>query len=333
MKIHAFATEAAGKPLQPFEYEPSELGLYDVEVAISHCGICHSDVHLVDDDWQMSTYPLVPGHEIVGTVQAVGRAVRNLETGQRVGIGWLRSTCLACAHCLAGEENLCPEQEATCMGHYGGFADRIRTDSRFVYPLPEKLPSESAAPLLCAGVTVYAPLRRHARPHMKVGVIGIGGLGHLALQFARAFGCEVTAFSSSEDKAADAQRLGAHHFVTTQAGAPTAEVAPSLDLILNTVHVDLNWPAFVEALRPNGILCTVGAGATPIAVPPFALLGAQKSLTGSVTGGRKLILEMLEFAARHDIRAHVQLAPMSDADAALDKVRRGEARYRMVLQN
>ena len=189
MSVPAFAALAAKQLLVPFQYEPPALRPQDVEIEISHCGICHSDLHLIDNDWSSSTYPLVPGHEIVGTVAAAG-AECALVPGQRVGVGWQRSACLECDFCRAGEENLCARQEATCVGHMGGFAHRIRLDGRFVFPLPTVLASAAAAPLLCAGATVFSPLRRwNVRAGMSVGVIGIGGLGSLALRFLRALGC------------------------------------------------------------------------------------------------------------------------------------------------
>jgi uncharacterized zinc-type alcohol dehydrogenase-like protein len=334
MTIHGYAALAAKKTLEKFHYEPEELGPWDVEATISHCGICHSDVHLIDDDWGMSSYPLVPGHEIVGIVRAVGSDVRHLEKGQRIGIGWQRSSCSSCEFCLRGEENLCSEQQATCLGHYGGFAEAIRTDSRFVFAIPENLESENVGPLLCGGITVYSPLRRYGvNPAMKVGVIGIGGLGHLALQYARAFGCEVTAFSTSEDKEAEAKQFGAHHFVCTADASALEKGVNSLDFILSTVYADINWEAYLNILRPNGKLCTVGASANPITLPAFPLLVGQKTVCGSVIGGRAIIQEMLEFSARHGVKAKTELLPMSEVNAAIKKVRSGKARYRMVLKN
>ncbi len=333
MKIEAFAAHGAKQPLEPFAYDAQPLGPWDVEISITCCGVCHSDVHLVDDDWGLSTYPLVPGHEIVGTVKEVGPQVTHLSPGQRVGVGWQRSACLSCEFCLAGEENLCPQQEAVCMGHFGGFARALRTDSRFVFPLPAALPAEQAAPLLCGGITIYSPLRRYVAPRMKVGVIGLGGLGHLAVQFARAFGCDVTVFSTTEAKEEESRQLGAHRFVWTRQPGALEKAANSLHFLLNTVHVDLDWPLYLDLLRPNGILCTVGASGAPVSVPAFALLVGQKAITGSVIGGRHRIREMLEFAARHAVAARVETMPMREVNAALDKVRRNQARYRMVLKN
>lgn len=331
MPIHAYAAREKTGRLEPFEYEPAPLGPHDVEIAISHCGICHSDVHLVDGDWGVGSYPMVPGHEIVGSVVEVGPAVRHLKAHDRVGVGWQRGACLVCEDCGRGDENLCLDEVATCVDHHGGFADRIRVDARFAFPIPEALASDAAAPLLCGGVTVYAPLARLARPSMRVGIVGIGGLGHLALQFARAMGCEVTALSSSPAKEEDARRFGAHHFVATGRREAVKSLARSFDVVLSTVFVPQEWKRLVSALGPHGTLCLVGAPAEPLSLPVFPLIGAQRSVTGSAIGGRPAIREMLDFAARHGVRAQGQVRPMAEADAALAEVREGKARYRTVL--
>ncbi len=331
MTVHAWAAPKKGAALEAFEYEPSELGPHDVDIAISHCGICHSDVHLVDGDWGVGRYPMVPGHEIVGAVTALGEAVRHLKLQDRVGVGWQRGACLACESCGRGEENLCVSDEATCVDHYGGFADRIRLDARFAFLIPEGLSSEAAAPLLCGGVTVHAPLARVAQPAMRVGVVGIGGLGHLALQFARAMGCEVTALSSSPEKEGDALRFGAHHFVATRERKAMTALARTFDVVVSTAFVAQDWSRLISALRPNGTLCLVGVPAEPLSVPAGSLIGGQRSITGSAIGGRPAIREMLEFAARHGVQAQTQVRPMDQADAALAETRKGRARYRVVL--
>ena len=326
MTIHAQAAMASKQHLKPFQYEPAALGPHDVEIAITHCGICHSDIHLIDNDWSMSSYPLVPGHEIIGTVADAGPAVKHLKQGQRVGVGWQRGSCLVCEQCVRGDENLCAESRATCVGNHGGFADRIRTDSRFAFAIPETLASENAAPLLCGGATVYSPLKHYGVvPPMRVGVIGIGGLGHLALQFANAFGCEVTAFSSTPEKEKEARDFGAHRFVASANPASLKNVVGSLDFILSTVYLSL--------LRPNGKLCFVGVPAAPIQIHIGTLLGGQKSVCASVIGSRNTIREMLEFAARHDIEAMTEVMPLADVNKAIEKVRANKARYRMVLRN
>ncbi|OFZ23229.1 MAG: alcohol dehydrogenase [Bdellovibrionales bacterium GWB1_55_8] len=331
--IRAMAAKNPKGALEKFEYVPEPLGPYDVEVSIEACGVCHSDVHLIDNDWGISTYPLVPGHEIVGYVHEKGGMVRDLKIGQRVGIGWQRASCLHCEHCNQGDENLCASSQATCVGHFGGFASEIRLDSRFAFPIPEKLASENAAPLLCGGITVFAPLLRDVKPSMKVGVIGVGGLGHLAIQFAKAFGCEVTAFSHSPDKEKEARQFGASRFISSNDTSAMKSVAGSLDYILATASADLDWMAYLNILKPRGKLCFVGAVPAPIQIPALALIGGRKSVSGSNIGSRTEIMQMLEFAARHGIVAKTETLPMADANKAIEKVRKNEARYRMVLKN
>lgn len=322
MLFNTYAAKKAKARLAPFQYEPGPLGSDEVEIAISHCGICHSDVHLVDGEWG-DWFPLVPGHEIVGAVVA-GRAFAQ---GDRVGVGWQCSSCGQCEHCRAGEEVLCPEHRATCQGNFGGFADRIRVNERFAFRIPDELPTESAAPLLCGGVTVYTPLRAHAGKGSRVGVIGIGGLGHLALQFARAIGCEVTAFSRVADKKSQARGFGADHFLT---GDPARD---SLDLILNTAHASPDMDVYLGALRPKGVFCQLGAAPVPLAVPSMPLIGGSRSVTGSAIGSPAIIREMLAFAAWHGIAATTEVVPMREVNEALDRTRRNLARYRMVLAN
>jgi len=334
MPTRAYAAMAARQPLQKFEYEPGALGPNQIEVAITHCGICHSDIHLIDDDWRMGAFPLVPGHEIVGTVARTGELVRHVEKGQRVGIGWQCGSCMTCEWCGKGAEQMCKENQATCVGHHGGFADSVVVDGRFAFPIPDRLESENAAPLLCAGVTVYSPLRAYGvQPWMTVGVIGIGGLGHLALQFANALGCRVAAFSSSGNKEAEARSFGAHDFATSTDPTAFADRRGTLDFILSTVFVPLDWAAYLELLRPFGKLCFVGAVTGTLAIPAMPLIMGQKSICGSVIGGRPVIAEMLDFAARHDIKARTELMPMDQCNTAIARVRESKARYRMVLKN
>lgn len=334
MKISAWAAPKASSGLEPFAYEAAPLGASDAEIRISHCGICHSDLHLINNDWGSSRYPLVPGHEIIGTVVRMGAAVQHLKAGQRVGVGWQRSSCGECEYCRRGEENLCDRKQATCVGHHGGFAAAIVTDSRLVFPIPDALDSADAAPLLCAGITVYSPLKRHGvGSGMRVGVIGIGGLGHLGLQFAAKLGAEVTALSSTAAKEQDARHLGATGFLdTTDAGA-LQRARRSLDFILSTVNVDLPWGAYLKLLRPNGILCFVGVPPSGLGLSADDLIGGQKTLTGSNIGGSAMMMDMLAFAANHHVAARIETRPMAEVNAALERVARNQARYRMVLEN
>ncbi len=333
-EIRGLAAHAAGAELVSYRYKVDELSADEVEVRISHCGVCHSDVHLIDNDWGMSRYPFIPGHEIIGTVHALGSAVKNVRLGDRVGVGWQADSCSICEWCRSGKEHLCPKAQPTCIGRNGGFADAVRVNWRFVIPIPDALASENAAPLLCGGITVYSPLRNHlARPASRVAVVGIGGLGHMGLQFARAFGCEVTAFSTSKDKEAEARSLGAHNFVNTRETNALKKLAGSFDLILSTAAADQDFQAFVNALRPKGTLLVLGAAAKPLQIAGFSLIGGQKSIAGSPTGSPNDLTEMLDVAARHGIKAITELYPMQDANKAVASVKQNKVRYRAVLHN
>ncbi len=333
-EIRGYATHAAGAELLSYRYDAGELAPDEVELRISHCGVCHSDLHLIDNDWQISKFPFVPGHEIVGTVATAGDRVLHLPIGTRVGVGWQAGSCGHCEWCRAGKENLCTQAQPTCVHRNGGFAEAIRVPARFVVPIPTALESENAAPLLCAGITVYTPLRAHGvSPASRVGVIGIGGLGHIALQFARVFGAEVTAFSTSPAKEAEAKALGAHHFCNTRESKGMKALAGSFDLILSTVHADQDWPAFLTALRPQGQLCLVGAPQRPLQIPAAMLVLPAKAISGSNTGSPLEIAEMLDVAARHNVKAQTERFPMSRVNDAVAKVRKGAVRYRAVLAN
>jgi uncharacterized zinc-type alcohol dehydrogenase-like protein len=333
-EIQGFAVHAAGAQLLPYKFDPGELKSDDVEIKISHCGVCHSDIHLIDNDWGVSKYPFIPGHEVVGTVIAIGDRVRDRSIGERVGVGWQADSCGFCEWCRQGDEHLCAQSQQTCIGRNGGYADRIRVNSRFAIPVPKILESENVAPLLCAGITVYAPLRNHGvRPSTRVGIVGIGGLGHIAVQFARAFGAEVTAFSTSKDKEEEAKQLGAHHFVNTRDTGALKKVAASFDFLLSTVSADQDWGAYVNALRPKGVLCVVGASPSPIQLQGSALIFGQKTVSGSPTGSPRDLHEMLDVAARHNVKAITERFAMAKANDAVAKVKKNQVRYRAVLTN
>jgi uncharacterized zinc-type alcohol dehydrogenase-like protein len=333
-RIQGLAAHAAGAEVLPYHYDPGTLGPHEVEIAITHCGICHSDLHLISNDWGVSQYPFIPGHEIIGTVAAVGDAVRLLAVDQRVGLGWQSNSCGECEWCSKGLENLCPASEGTCVHRNGGYADRVRANARFVIPIPDALKSEVAAPLLCGGITVYNPLRAHGiNPSSRVGIVGIGGLGHIAIQFARVFGAEVTAFSTSANKEEEARALGAHHFVNSRESKALKEVAGTLDLVLTTVNADQDWGIYIQALRPTGTLCFVGVPPSPVSVHAFPLISGHKTITGRNTGSPWQLKEMLDVAARHGVKAQVELFPMAKANDAIDKVKKNKVRYRAVLAN
>lgn len=333
-EIHGLAVHAAGAQLLPYKFDPGEIKPYEVEIKVSHCGLCRSDLHLINNDWGISKYPFIPGHEIVGTVVGVGEHVRSLAPGQRVGVGWQADSCGMCEWCRRGEEQLCAQAQPTCVGHNGGFAEKVRVNSRFAIPLPEALNSETAAPLLCAGITVYTPLRNYGvRPSSRVGVIGIGGLGHLGIQFARVFGAEVTAFSTTKDKESEALELGAHHFVNTRDTGALKKVAGSFDLLISTINEDQDWSAYVNSLRPNGVLCLVGAPSSAMQIQGPALIGGQRAVCGSSTGSPRDLLEMLDVAARHKVKAITETFPMNKAGEAVARFKKNQARYRIVLAN
>lgn len=331
-KIRAWAAQAAGNKLERYDYDPGPLGDEEVEIAVEYCGVCHSDLSMLDNAWHFSSYPLVAGHEVVGRIVALGSHARGLSLGQRVGVGWTNSSCLHCAPCIGGDQHLCKDSRATIANHPGGFAERVRAQWIWAVPLPEGVRPEVAGPLFCGGITVFSPLLEHGiSPTSRVGVVGIGGLGHMAVKFAKAWGCEVTAFTSSASKHAEAQAMGAHRVVSSTDAAGIAALAGSLDLVIVTVNVPLDWKAILSTLGPRGRLHFVGAVLEPIPVQVFALLDGQKCISGSPIGSPASMARMLDFCARHGIEPQVEHFPMRRINEALDHLRAGKARYRIVL--
>lgn len=332
--IHAYAATGPGKEFKPFEYDPGLLGATEVEIQVESCGICHSDLSMWDNAWEMTAYPFVPGHEVIGVIQALGEQVTHLKIGQRVGVGWFSKSCMQCEWCVGGDHNLCATAEGMIVGRHGGFADRVRADAVWAVPLPTGISPEAASPLLCGGITVFNPiLQYNVQPTDHVGVIGVGGLGHMALKFLDAYGCEVTAFSSSPDKEAEARQMGADHFVDSTDGNALEKIARSLDFILCTVNVSLDWPTYINVLRPKGRLHIVGAVMEPVALPIFPMLMGQKSLSSSPVGSPGAIAQMLEFTVRHNILPVIETYPMAQVNEAMEKLREGKAHYRIVLVN
>lgn len=330
--IQAYAAHSAGGSLETFEYDPGPLLPEQVEISVDHCGICHSDLSMLDNEWRNTRYPFVPGHEIVGRVVAAGEQVKGIRTGDHVGLGWISGSCLHCHQCLGGDQHLCREKEETIVARHGGFADRVRCHWSWAVRLPTGLDATAAGPLFCGGITVFQPIVDFGvKPLDRVGVVGIGGLGHMALKFLNAWGCEVTAFTSSEAKYAEAKSLGAHHAVSSTDKAGLKKLARSLDFILVTSNVSLEWGAYVGALAPRGRLHVVGAVMEPIPVSTFGLMGGQRSISSSPTGSPLRIAQMLDFCARHAIAPMVEHYPMSKANEAFEHLRAGKARYRIVL--
>jgi len=329
-----YAAKLPGGKLEVFEYDLGPLGDHQVDVKVDYCGICYSDLSMLDNHWGFTTYPFVPGHEIIGTVEAMGSHVKGLTLGQRVGVGWSSGSCGTCECCMTGNHNLCSSNIPTVLGPYGGFADKVRAQAEWVLPIPAALNPAAAGPLLCGGVTVFNPLLEFdVKPTHRVGVIGIGGLGHLALRFLKAWGCEVTAFSHNPGKEDDAKQFGAHHFVNSGDSAALARLANSFDFILSTVNCPLDWSAYITSLRPKGKLIFVGIVLEPIHLGVFPLGVGQKMVSASNTGSPPTMAAMLNFAARHNVLPRIETFKFSQVNEAIVMLRQGKVRYRVVLQH
>jgi alcohol/geraniol dehydrogenase (NADP+) len=318
--IRAFAAYGKGKSLEPFESMPGELGPEEVEIRVESCGICHSDLSMIDNDWGQSAYPLVPGHEVAGVITEAGAHVRKVKVGDRVGLGWFAGSCMSCDQCLSGDHNLCSSAEQTIVGRHGGFADRVRSHWAWAVPIPEAVSSADAGPLFCGGITVFNPFVQFGtRPTDRVAVVGVGGLGHLAVQFASKWGCEVYAFTSNTSKRAELERLGAHHVIDSRDPQSWQALTRRLDMVLVTVNVPLDWTALMETVAPKGRLHFVGAVLEPVPVAAFSLIAAQRQVSGNPLGSPASIATMLEFCARHQIAPVIERFPMSRVNEALER--------------
>jgi uncharacterized zinc-type alcohol dehydrogenase-like protein len=336
--VRAYVATEADAPLTRRDLDLGPLADHDVELEVEACSLCHSDVHLWADDWGITKFPFCPGHEAVGRIVARGRAVTLFAGGERVGVGWQAGSCGVCVACSAGHANLCTGgKRRTCVDQPGGLATRVRADERFVFRVPDDLSSELAAPLFCAGVTVFAPLRRHhVGPHTRVAVIGLGGLGHLAVQFARGLGAHVTAFDPDAGKADEAKALGAARLSPVDADTlkDLARSSERYDFVLTTTPATLDWDAWLALVALNGTLCVAGIPKGPLTFSADHLIDGQKRVTGSAIGSPEDMRAMLSAAVRLGVRPTIERAPLADAPgvtAALERVRRGAARYRIVL--
>eukprot|EP00457_Paulinella_chromatophora_P005669 gb/GEZN01005686.1/.p1 GENE.gb/GEZN01005686.1/~~gb/GEZN01005686.1/.p1 ORF type:complete len:376 (+),score=50.09 gb/GEZN01005686.1/:285-1412(+) len=337
MEVAALAALTPGVSVQPWSFILADPGPGEMLVAVTHCGICHSDLHALRNDWKTSNYPLVPGHEVVGMVMRRGLGV-TLPVGARVGIGPNVGGCDQCEMCLMGEQNMC-RQAVACYDSlrkdgsrtYGGFARIVRCDGRFALPLPDQLSSLTAAPLLCAGLTVFAPLKRWTQPGQTVAVLGIGGLGHLALQFGKALGCHVVALSSSADKKAECHSLGAEHFVNTKQSKEMKPFYGKVDFLLCTVNSQLDWKIYLRLLKVDGRFCFVGIPPGNIKLNVSALVMRRISVCGSLVGSRAETQEMLSIAAAKGVKAIVERFPATEVQAALQQLTANKLRYRAVL--
>ena len=331
--IHAYAASSERGPFEPFEYSLPDIGPDQVDIKVKYCGICHSDLSMLNNDWEITNFPFVPGHEIVGTIVDKGTHVQGLEVGDEVGLGWFSESCMHCNLCLSGNHNLCMTPEQTIVNRHGGFANYVRCHWLWASPIPKGLDVAKLGPMFCGGITVFNPIIQFdVQPTDRVGVIGVGGLGHLAIQFLSKWGCEVTAFTSSPDKADEAINLGAHHIVNSRDEGELEKVAATYNFIINTTNVSLSWDGYLNALAPKGKLHTVGVIPDPIPVPAFPIILGQKSVAGSPLGSPATTNKMLEFSARHSILPVTEEFAMSDVNDAFEHLRAGKARYRIVLR-
>lgn len=329
----AYAALEAGSKLELIDVELPALGAKEVKIKVAFCGICHSDLSMLNNEWGFSQFPLVGGHEIVGEIVEVGSAVKASKVGQIVGLGWHSNYCLNCSTCDSGDHNLCASAQPTIAGRHGGFAEYVQANEKSVVQLPQGVDMKSAGPLFCGGITVFNPLVQFdIKPTDKVAVIGIGGLGHLGLQFLNAWGCEVTAFTSSESKADEAKKLGAHHIINSRDQKEIEAAAGSFDLVMTTVNVSLDWNLYLATLKPKGRLHFVGATLEPLNIGVFNLISSQRSVSGSPVGSPGTISTMLDFCAQHGIKPMVEMYDMSQINEAMTHLKKGDARYRIVLQ-
>ena len=331
--MQAYAASNAGDSLSKIEIELPPLGPNEVKIRVKYCGVCHSDLSMLNNEWGGSAYPLVAGHEVAGEIAEVGRNVRKHNVGDIVGLGWHAGYCETCRSCDTGDHNLCASARPTIMRRHGGFAEYVQASETSVVALPVGLDIKSAGPLFCGGITVFNPLVQFdIKPTDKVAVIGIGGLGHMALQFLSAWGCEVTAFTSSDNKADEAKKMGAHHVINSTDKKQIEEAQSSFDLIISTVNVKLDWNLYLSTLQPKGRLHFVGATIEPLDIGVFALMGGQKSVSSSPVGSPETIKTMLDFANQHNIKPLIEVFQMSNINDAIKHLASGKARYRVVLE-
>ncbi len=341
IKAHGYAAKSAKSRLEPFSFERRDPGPKDVVIKILYTGICHSDIHQVRDEWGGARFPMVPGHEIAGKVVAKGAGVTRFSVGDLAGVGCMVDSCRVCLSCQEGEEQFCDsgpvwtynsvERDGKTLT-YGGYANLIVVSEDFVLRLPDNLPLSHVAPLLCAGITTYSPLRRfRVREGMEVGVVGLGGLGHMAIKFARAMGARVTVFSTSPAKESDARKLGAHDFILTKKDGWGASVANRFDLIVDAVSADHDLAPYLGALRKDGSAVLLGVPEKPLAIHSFLLISRRRNLTASLIGGIRETQEMLDFCGQKEIVSDIEMIPIQKVNEAYDRTLRGDVKYRFVI--
>lgn len=337
----AYAAPAAASKLEPYNFERRDPGPHDVLIDILYCGVCHTDIHFINNDWGFSLYPMVPGHEIVGRVAAVGAHVKKFKPGDMAGVGCLVDSCRECDYCNEGLEQFCQGGNVFTYSGYekdgktvtqGGYSNKIVVEERFVLKVSEKLSPAHAAPLLCAGITTYSPLRhwKVGKGH-KIGIIGLGGLGHMAIKFAASFGAEVTVLSTSPNKKEDALKLGAHNFVVTKDEEQVKSVANTFDFILDTLSASHDYNMYVGMMKVDGTLICVGLPPEPITVPAFNLVFARKCVAGSLIGGLPETQEMLDYCAEHNIVSDIEVIPIQKIQEAYERMLKSDIKYRFVI--
>ncbi len=336
----SYAVQSATTPLAPFNFDRRETGAHDVQIEILYCGVCHSDIHQARGEWGNSIFPMVPGHEIVGRVTKVGDHVKGFKVGDLAGVGCFVDSCRECQNCKDGIEQYCDTGmigtyngvEKDGSPTYGGYSTQIVVDEKYTLHVSDKLPLEGVAPLLCAGITTYSPLKHvGVKKGDRVAVLGLGGLGHMAVKFAVAFGAEVTMLSSSPSKKADAERLGAHHFALTSDAASMASLQNHFDIILNTVSAQHDYITYLNLLRTSGTMIVVGVPPNPIQIHAFPLIMQRRSIIGSLIGGIKETQEMLDFCAEHNIVSDVEVIKMDYINEAYERIIKSDVRYRFVI--
>ena len=330
--IKAYAAMKAGGELELFEYEAEVLKSTEISIKVESCGICHSDISAIDGSWGKSKYPMVAGHEVIGEVINLGTNVSLHKIGDRVGLGWHSGYCNNCEQCNAGDHNFCSATKKTVFSQHGGFAEQVTADELSVISIPKGLNHRDAAPLLCGGITVFTPIVEfNINKNHKIGIIGIGGLGHLAVKLYKALGCHITAFTNSEDKNSLLKELGADEIMNSIDKNQIKKLGAKFDLIISTVNVKLDWDLFLSIIKPRGRLHFVGAVLAPIETSVFSLMGGRKSISGSPVGSPNNIKKMLEFCVQHNISPITEHFKFSEINSAIKKLRNNKIRFRAVL--
>lgn len=340
LKTKGYVVSKARAPLAPYSFERRDPRPHDVVLDIQYCGICHTDIHQVRDEWGTSIFPMVPGHEIAGTVTNVGSEVTRYKVGDKVGVGCFVDSCRHCEACQKGQEQYCSEgtvftynsREHDGTPTMGGYSDKMVVDENYVLRIPANLPLDGAAPLLCAGITLFSPLKRwHAGPGKNVAIIGLGGLGHMGVKLAHAMGAQVTVLSQSSRKQADAKRLGADHFYATSEPETFQKLKGSFDLIINTVSAKMDWNQYLNLLKIDGTMVVVGAPPEQIPIGAITLIGGRRNLAGSMIGGIQETQEMLDFCGQHSIVSDIEIIPIQKVDEAYERILKSDVRYRFVI--